>query len=860
MTDSPARYGAKEVEAKWQARWAKERCFVASEQPDRPKYYVLEMFPYPSGRIHMGHVRNYTLGDVIARYTRARGFNVLHPMGWDAFGLPAENAARDQGIHPARWTYDNIDTMKAGLQSMGLSLDWSREIATCHPGYYAQQQRIFLDLLEAGLAYRRQSWVNWDPADHTVLANEQVIDGRGWRSGALVEKQQLTQWFFKITAFREDLLETLDAMDRWPGRVRLMQQNWIGRTEGMHISFEFTHAAECLEVYTTRHDTIFGATFMALSPEHPVARAAAEADPAAAAFVAECQRLGTSEEILEKTEKKGYDTGLKVKHPFVAGLDIPVYIANFVLMEYGTGAIFGCPGHDQRDLDFARAYDLPVIAVVCPPDAAPSGFAIADLAYTGEGRMINSDFLDGLEIETAKQAIADRMEAAETGRRSVNFRLRDWGISRQRYWGCPIPVIHCAACGIVPVPDQDLPVQLPDDVDLTKPGNALDHHRSWKYCTCPACGGAAERETDTMDTFVDSSWYFARFCSPRADRPVTRETVDYWLAVDQYIGGIEHAILHLLYSRFFMRAMRACGHLDIKEPFAGLFTQGMVCHETYRDGQGNWLYPEEVVVSDDGSARHAATGAAVTVGRSEAMAKSRNNVVDLGAFVDKFGADIARWFMLSDSPPERDMDWTDAGVNGAWRYVQRLWRLVAEFQADLPPRDAARPESFGAAALALRRATHKTIAAVSEDVEGFRFNRAVARIHAFSNVLGNYAPATDDAGAGWALREALESLVMLFGPMMPHLGEELWLQLGHDELLANQPWPEPEPALTVDETVTVAVQVNGKLRGRVDVPRDSGEADVKPIALGLPNVVRAIGGKTVRKIVVVQNRIVNVVV
>ena len=860
MTDSPARYGANEVEAKWQAKWTDACCFVAQEQPDRPKYYVLEMFPYPSGRIHMGHVRNYTLGDVVARYKRARGFNVLHPMGWDAFGLPAENAARDQGIHPARWTYDNIAAMKAELQGMGLSLDWSREIATCHPGYYAQQQRIFLDFLAAGLAYRRQSWVNWDPVDHTVLANEQVIDGRGWRSGAMVEKRQLTQWFFKITAFRAELLDALDAMDRWPGRVRLMQQNWIGRSEGMRINFEFSHTPERLEVYTTRHDTIFGATFMALSPEHPVALKAAESDPAAAAFVAECQRLGTSEEVLEKTEKRGYDTGLRVKHPFVAGREIPVYIANFVLMEYGTGAIFGCPGHDQRDLDFARAYGLAVIPVVCPPDAAPADFAIADLAYTGDGRMINSDFLDGLEIAAAKQAVADRMETAGTGTRSINYRLRDWGISRQRYWGCPIPVIHCAACGIVPVPDQDLPVQLPDDVDFTKPGNALDHHPTWKFCPCPGCGGAAERETDTMDTFVDSSWYFARFCSPRADRPITRTGVDYWLGVDQYIGGIEHAILHLLYSRFFIRAMKACGYLDIEEPFEGLFTQGMVCHETYRDSQGNWLYPEQVVVTDDGRASHVDTGEAVTIGRSEAMAKSRKNVVDPGEIIDKYGADIARWFMLSDSPPERDMEWTDAGANGAWRYVQKLWRLVQESRPALAPCDAPRPAAFGTAAQSLRRATHKTIAAVTQDVERFRFNRAVARIHAFSNELGGFSPAADDSGDGWALREALETLVMLFGPMMPHLGEELWQQLGHAEMLVDQPWPESEPALTVDQTVTLAVQVNGRLRGRVDVPRDSRESDVRPIALALPNVARAIGGKAVRKVVVVPNRIVNVVV
>ncbi len=861
MTSSTARYNAKVVEAKWQAEWSANRCFEAEEDPKRPKYYVLEMFPYPSGRIHMGHVRNYTLGDVIARYKRARGFNVLHPMGWDAFGLPAENAARDQKIHPAEWTYANIANMKAELQSMGLSLDWSRELATCHPGYYRHQQKLFVDFYKAGLAYRKESWVNWDPVDHTVLANEQVIDGRGWRSGALVEKRKLTQWFFKITEFSDDLLTALNGLERWPDPVRLMQRNWIGRSEGLRMQFDYVgEKREPLEIYTTRHDTIFGASFMALSAEHPAALAVAENDPKAAEFIAECQRLGTSEEVIEKTEKKGYDTGLRVKHPFVDGVELPVYIANFVLMEYGTGAIFGCPAHDQRDLDFARKYGLPVVPVVCPKGVDAATFEVGTEAFTDNdsGILINSDFLGGMSVPEAKAAIAERMEKRGAGERTINYRLRDWGISRQRYWGCPIPMIHCDKCGIVPEREENLPVQLPDDVEFDQPGNPLDRHPTWKHTDCPECGAKAVRETDTMDTFVDSSWYFARFCSARDDDPVARDAVDYWLAVDQYIGGVEHAILHLLYSRFFMRAMRTCSFVGLDEPFAGLFTQGMVCHETYRDQNGNWLYPEEVVQGDDGQVRLASTGEPATVGRSEAMSKSKKNVVDPGAIIDKYGADIARWFMLSDSPPERDMEWTDAGANGAWRYVQRIWRLVNDHTPNLAAAGSAMPNALDGTALELRRATHKAIKGVGDDIERFRFNRAVARIHEFSNVLGDFKPRGD--GDDWALREALETLVTLFGPMMPHLGEELWRVLGHETLLVDRSWPAADETLTVDETVTIGVQVSGKMRGTIEMPRDAEKADAEAAALALDTVQRAIGGNAVRKVIVVPNRIVNIVV
>ena len=871
MSERMSRYNFRETEAKWQAAWDTAGCFaVTEESPDRAKYYVLEMFPYPSGRIHMGHVRNYTIGDVIARYKRARGFNVLHPMGWDAFGLPAENAAMERKIHPAEWTYDNIATMRGQLKTLGLSIDWSRELATCHPGYYEHQQRMFLDFFAAGLAYRKESWVNWDPVDQTVLANEQVIDGRGWRSGAQVEKRQLEQWVFRTTAFTDELLSALDHLDRWPDKVRLMQRNWIGRSEGARVFFRLSGQpgdyGDRLEVFTTRQDTLFGASFCALSPNHPLAAALAQDDPDLAGFIAECNRMGTSEEAIETAEKKGVLTKVVARHPFVPDLELPVYVANFVLMEYGTGAIFGCPGHDQRDLDFARKYGLGVIPVVLPPGEDPETYAIGDEAYVGDGTAINSDFLDGLGVDAAKAAATERLEQQGDGEGTVQYRLRDWGISRQRYWGCPIPVIHCKSCGIVPAAAEDLPVLLPDDVAIGEAGNPLDQHPTWKHVPCPGCGAAAERDTDTMDTFVDSSWYFARFCSPRADAPVDRGAVDYWLPVDQYIGGVEHAILHLLYSRFFMRAMKQTGHLDLEEPFSGLFTQGMVCHETYRDAAGGWLYPDEVAKTPDGGVTHVKTGEPVRVGRSESMSKSKRNVIDPEGIFETFGADTARWFMLSDSPPERDLEWTSAGVEGAHRFVQRLWRLVVEWIDALPPPDTAPPAELSDAALALRRAGHKAIRAVSDDVEQFRFNRAVARVYELTNTLSNFAQAagdgaapTFDAAGRWAFREGLEILVRLIGPMMPHLGEELWQRLGHGELLVDQPWPEADPALVAEESVTMAVQVNGKLRATITLPRDADDALAESTALSEAAVQRALGEAAPRKIIVVKNRVVNVV-
>jgi leucyl-tRNA synthetase len=816
------------------------------------------MFPYPSGRIHMGHVRNYTLGDVVARYKRARGFAVLHPMGWDAFGLPAENAAIASGVHPAKWTYANIDAMRAQLKSMGLSLDWSREIATCHPEYYRHEQKMFLDFLKAGLAYRRESWVNWDPVDQTVLANEQVIDGRGWRSGAPVERRLLAQWFLRITHFSEDLLADLATLERWPAKVRLMQENWIGRSEGARVWFRLVGREDRLEVFTTRPDTLFGASFCALSPHHPLAEELASKDPKLAAFIAECDRIGTSEAAIETAEKEGYRTELEVAHPLIPGKRLPVYVANFVLMEYGAGAIFGCPGHDQRDLEFARKYGLPVLPVVAPPDTDPATVVVGEAAYTGDGVMINSGFLDGLSVAEAKRKVIDALERHGDGKSEIQYRLRDWGVSRQRYWGCPIPVIHCAACGVVPVPDQQLPVTLPEDVRFDVPGNPLDHHPSWKHVPCPKCGKPARRETDTFDTFVESSWYFARFCSPRAAVAFERAAVDRWLPVDQYIGGIEHAILHLLYSRFFMRALKQCGYLDLEEPFTGLFTQGMVCHETYRDVEGSWLSPEEVRKEDGRLVDDA--GRPVAIGRSEKMSKSKKNVIDPAGIIEGYGADTARWFMLSDTPPERDIEWTAAGVDGAYRFLQRVWRLVNE--AAEKGEGGLTPAEMGSEATELRRAAHRSAASVTAAIDKLRFNVAIAHIYELANALSaalNAAGENPGPDLRFALREAAEMLTRIAAPMVPHLAEECWLALGNQGLVAEQPWPAPDPALLADDTVVIAVQVNGKRRDELRIARDAAKEDIEAAALKLDNVVRAIGGRRIKKVVVVPQRIVNVV-
>ncbi len=858
------RYNAAEAEPRWQKVWDEQKVFRAEVSADKPKYYMLEMFPYPSGKIHIGHGRNYAIGDVISRYKRARGFNVLHPMGWDAFGLPAENAAMESNTHPRTWTKANIETYKRQLKLLGLSIDWTREFATCDPEYYVHQQRMFLEFMRRGLAYRKESSVNWDPVEHSVLANEQVIDGRGWRSGALVEQRNLTQWFFKITQYAEDLLASLDELPRWPEKVRLMQQNWIGRSEGMRFTFDLVGPAGAkippkLEVFSTRADTIFGASFCAVAANHPLAEELSKTNRALAEFCTESKRIGTAQAALDTAEKKGFDTGVLARHPFVDGLGLPVYVANFVLMEYGTGAIFGCPAHDERDFEFARKYKLPILPVVVPPTEDPKTFQLVDEPFVGEGRLANSQFLDGMTVPEAKAEIARRMEQKGIGKRQVQYRLRDWGVSRQRYWGCPIPIIHCEACGVVPVPDKDLPVVLPDDVTFDRPGNPLDHHPTWKNVNCPTCGKAARRETDTMDTFVDSSWYFARFCSPHVkDQPTDRKEVDYWMAVDQYVGGIEHAILHLLYARFFTRAMKGEGHIGVKEPFLGLFTQGMITHETYKDMDGRWLFPEQVDKRDDGKAVIRGTNQPVTIGPAEKMSKSKKNVVSPEEITETYGVDCARWFMLSDTPPERDSEWTHAGADGAWRFVQRVFRIVNEQRDKLPAFGSKAPAMFAEAATELRRASHRATNEVTNDLENFRLNRAVARIYELVNTITDTKVAGPDSA--WAMREALETLVKLMGPMMPHLAEELWMLLGGKDLLVRQSWPEASPDLVRQDTVTIAVQVNGKRRGEVEVPRDSDEAKVREAVMALEPVARAIKGGEIKKFIVVPNRIANIVV
>ncbi len=871
------RYNSRETEQKWQRIWEERATFLTSNIDPREKYYVLEMFPYPSGRIHMGHVRNYAMGDVVARFKRAKGFNVLHPMGWDAFGMPAENAAMQNKSHPAKWTYSNIATMRDQLKSMGLSIDWSREIATCDPSYYKHQQAMFLDMVKAGLVDRKNSKVNWDPVDHTVLANEQVIDGRGWRSGALIEQRELTQWFFKITKYADDLLSALDNLDRWPEKVRTMQKNWIGRSEGLLIRFELEESSSTqtkdIEVYTTRPDTLFGAKFLAIAADHPIAKSLGETNADLAAFLDECRRMGTSVAALETAEKKGFDTGLRVIHPFDASWTLPVYVANFVLMDYGTGAVFGCPAHDQRDLDFANAYGLGNTPVICPPDNDASTFSITKSAYDGDGVLINSRFLDGLTIDSAKNEVATRLETKLLGnkpqaQRHVQFRLRDWGISRQRYWGCPIPIIHCDDCGVVPVPKKDLPVRLPDYVEFDSPGNPLDRHATWKHVNCPACGKAARRETDTMDTFVDSSWYFARFTDPtNTENATTAAAVNSWLPVDQYIGGIEHAILHLLYSRFFMRAMNETGYAEIKEPFLGLFTQGMVVHETYRTNEGQWLSPNDIRIDVGAGGRVARTldtNEIVSIGSIEKMSKSKRNTVDPDDIIGSYGADTARLFMLSDSPPERDVIWSEEGVQGSGRYVQQLWRLLQDLNAIACPAGTVPPMTFGQAALAVRKIAHSHLLKTEDYIEKLRFNTAIAEIRKLSNglidALGSIEDAAIDDDLRFALRESAEILVKLFAPMMPHLAEEAWTLLGHSHLVAESPWPQVDMSLAIADTVKIAVQINGKKRAELSVPRDATSKQLEEEALKLETVIRALEGRTPKKVIVVPQRIVNVVV
>ena len=847
-----ARYTPAEIEPKWQAAWQEAGIFRAERDPDRPKYYVLEMFPYPSGRLHIGHVRNYTLGDVVARYKAAQGFAVLHPMGWDAFGLPAENAAIATGVHPADHTYGNIAEMKEQMAPMGWSHDWSREFATCDPEYYGQQQAMFLDFLERGLVYRKSAMVNWDPVDMTVLANEQVIDGRGWRSGAEVERRELTQWFFRISDYAEDLLAALDGLENWPEKVRLMQANWIGKSRGIELYFQRRDGAGEIVCYSTRPDTMRGASFIAIAPDHPVARELAEKDPALAEFIAECRKGGTSEEAIEKAEKLGYDTGLRVAHPLDPARDLPVWVANFVLMDYGTGAVFGCPAHDQRDLDFARKYGLPVVNAFYMPGEEVE---VADEALVPprSERVVYIDHFTGLAEATGEEGIEaaiDWFEERGLGKGKVQYRLRDWGISRQRFWGCPIPVVHCDSCGVVPEKKENLPIELPRDVTFDQPGNPLDRHPTWRDVPCPACGKPARRETDTMDTFVDSSWYYARFTAPGAATPTSAEDVDYWMNVDQYVGGIEHAILHLLYSRFFARAMHECGHLPARsvEPFDALFTQGMVTHAIYmsegEDGRPVYHYPEEVELSE-GRAFLRESGAEVQVIPSAKMSKSKNNVVDPVRIVERYGADTARWFVLSDSPPERDVEWTAAGAEAAHKHLGRVWSLSERI---------AGMEGEGRDDEDLLRAMHKTIHDVTMAIESFGFNAAIARLYAFTNTLQK-----SKAGAE-TQRQAMRVLAQLMAPFTPHLAEEIWARQGGEGLVARAPWPEADPALLVEDTVTLPIQINGKRRSEITVARDLSREEVEKLALADQAVQRALDGRAPKKLIVVPGRIVNVVI
>ena len=838
MTDT--RFDPSVADGRWQRAWEAAGTFTADSNSPKPKSYILEMFPYPSGRIHMGHVRNYTMGDVLARYQKMRGFEVLHPMGWDAFGMPAENAAMEKGVHPGGWTKANIAQMKAQLQRIGFALDWTREFATCDPEYYGHEQALFLDLYEAGLVYRKESTVNWDPVDMTVLANEQVIDGKGWRSGAEVEKRKLNQWFLKITDFADDLLEGLGSLEDWPEKVRLMQENWIGKSQGLEFSFDLSDGGK-LAVYSTRPDTIFGASFCAIAADHPIAQGLA-GNPEVAAFIDQCKKGATTAAALETAEKLGYRTPITAKHPFT-GADLPVFIANFVLMEYGTGAVMGVPGHDQRDFEFATKYELPILRVVAS-DPAKADEPFKGEAEAGDGVIVNSGFLDGMSVEEAKQAVITRAETGGWGEGRTVWRLRDWGVSRQRYWGTPIPFIHCDTCGVVPVPKDQLPVTLPEDVSFDIPGNPLERHPTWKHVDCPKCGAAARRETDTLDTFVDSSWYFLRFASQPADKPFDAEEVAKWMPVQHYIGGIEHAILHLLYARFWTRALAHTGKIAVQEPFAALFTQGMVTHETYSRidasrGVPVFFGPEEVDRTSEG-ATLLADGAPVEVGRVIKMSKSKKNVVDPDAIIARHGADAVRWFMLSDSPPERDLPWSDAGIEGCARFVQRLWRLFSAYDAGAEGEDKS-----------LDRKTHQTIAAVAADIEALGFNKAVARIYELTGAVEKAAPSASRSAA-------IRALVHLAAPMMPHLAEEAWANMG-EGLIADAAWPEVDPALLVDDEVTIAIQHMGKLRDTVTAPKGASKEDLEALALASANLQRSVDGAPIRKVIVVPDRLVNIV-
>ena len=848
-------YYPQSIEQKWQQIWQDEQTFAASQTSLQPKYYVLEMFPYPSGRLHMGHVRNYTIGDVIARVRSLQGYNVLHPMGWDAFGLPAENAAILSRSHPARWTYDNIAVMRSQQKSMGFSYDWSREITTCSPDYYRHEQKLFLDFYQKGLVYRKESYVNWDPIEQTVLANEQVIDGCGWRSGARVEKRKLAQWYLKVTAYAEELLQGLDTLTEWPEKVVTMQRNWIGKSEGAKIRFKIQGQSDTIEVFSTRPDTLYGASFIALAPHHPLVTRLTGEDQTIADFVADCDRHGTSEEILEKAEKVGLLLNINVQHPFLENKILPVFVANFVLMDYGTGAIFGCPAHDQRDLEFARKYNLAVTPVVQPQATFDEAFEIHKTAFTEDGIAFNSEFLDGLTTKEAKSKCIERLVETGQGESITTYRLRDWGVSRQRYWGCPIPMIHCPSCGIVPVPLDSLPIELPEDVTIDGSGNPLAQHPTWRHTVCPTCHQPAQRETDTLDTFFESSWYFLRFCSPHASNPFEEEAVQKWLPVDQYIGGIEHAILHLLYARFFTRALRDCGYLSVDEPFKRLLAQGMICHETYRTLSGEWVAPHDIEYQADGSLTRACDGVSIQRGRSEKMAKSKKNVIDPEVIIRDFGADTARFFMISDSPPDRDLEWTDSGIQGVSKYLHRIWTLAQTFITSISNMNRPCPDQ--SQEVALQRKQHQTIEAVTQDIKAFHLNRYVARLREYTNFLNDlnldhYSPNT--------LKEAFETQLLLLNPACPHITEELWQQLNSGKRLKDQPWPKADPRFLQTDFVTIAIQINGKLRSTLDVAFDLSQDELQSKVLDLQIIRNALDQKQVKKIINIPNKVINLVV
>ena len=850
------KYNPRTIEAKWQSFWIKNSTFKSELDSKKEKYYILEMFPYPSGKIHMGHVRNYTLGDVIARYKRARGYNVMHPMGWDAFGLPAENAAIENNISPSKWTYENIDTMRSQLQSMGLSIDWDREVATCDKDYYHQQQKLFLQFYNENLIYKKESLVNWDPVENSVLANEQVIDGKGWRSGADVEQKKLSQWFFKITSHADKLIENLDEMPDWPEKVKTMQKNWIGRSVGCEIHFTVhseykNYNPEKLEIFTTRPDTIFGATFIAVSPFHPIVDNIIKNDTKIEEEIKKLRAQKLNEENIAKNEKLGIPTKLSIAHPFIKNKKLPLFIANFILMDYGTGAIYGCPAHDQRDMDFAKKYKLDIIEVIKPHDVNQANNGEA---YIGDGTLINSAFLDGLTIPEAKEKIIKEIEKISIGKKTINYRLRDWGISRQRYWGCPIPILYREDGEIITVPEEDLPIELPDEVDLGQSGNPLENHPEWKYTVCPHTGMKAIRETDTLDTFVDSAWYFLRFCSPKSNKPFNYEDIDYWMPVDQYVGGIEHAILHLLYSRFFTKALKL---KQIKEPFKSLFTQGMVCHATYKNKSGAWVFPNDV--EEKGTQlTQISTGLDVTMGAVESMSKSKKNVIDPEEIIKNYGSDSARWFMLSDSPPERDINWSDAGIHGSWRFCQKIWTTITS-NIDLLNDgniDIAR-EIKSEKSKKLLKVTHQSLDAVTNSIERFQMNVGVAKIYEFINHISKYK--IDEEDDKIALKIALKILIRIIEPMIPHLAEECWSLCGNSTSLANQPWPDIDSKYLTEETVSFVIQVNGKRRAEVESSIGASEEDIMKEIKKIKSVNEQLEKSTIIKKIFVPNKILNIV-